>query len=270
MKKLNRFKIGCLGFGNMGAAVISGLTEKVSPAKISIFDLNKSRLKVAKQIGLKTIPNLKTLVENSDLILIAVKPKDFKTILPELKDFLTNQILVSVAAGIKISYIKKFTPKQVSIFRVMPNTPALVKESMSVISPARNALPKDIKIVTEIFSLIGQTMILPEKKLDAVTALSGSGPAYVLTMIKAMTGGGIKMGLPPQKALALATQTVLGAAKLLADSSQKPEILIDQVTSPGGTTLEGLKVLDQGKFSDIVEKAIKAATKRSIELGKNS
>ena len=267
MKILKNEKIGCLGLGNMGTAIISGLASQLAPQQLYLFDQDKKKLLAAKKYKANLSSSAKSLAQKSTILILAVKPKDIAPVLEEIKSELSNQLIVSLAAGIKINLFQKKLGKHLEIFRIMPNTPALVKEGMTVISPSPKAKPKSLKKIEFIFKQIGQTMILPEKKLDAVTALSGSGPAYVFTLIKAMTTGGQKMGLTSPEALTLAIQTVLGSAKLLQVTKEKPEILRKKVTSPGGTTMEALQVFKKFKLEDIIVEGVKAATKKSKLLG---
>jgi pyrroline-5-carboxylate reductase len=191
-----------------------------------------------------------------------------ETVLDEIKESITaEKTMVSIAAGITLSYLTSRLNTR-NIVRVMPNTPALIQEGMSVMSTCGHCIPdKDIRIVKDIFISIGNLLVLPEKYMDAVTALSGSGPAFIALFIEAMVEGGINVGLNRDDALALAVQTAVGTSKLL-DTGMSPSSLRKMVTSPGGTTAAGFKVFDERGFKDTVIAAIEAATNRATELGK--
>ncbi len=269
MSVLKNLTIGCIGTGNMGGAILSGLAKKINKDNIICFDKDKSRLQSIKsELGIKTAGSSADLAAKSDVILLAVKPDVIRSVLEDIKENTANKYMISVAAGISISYINDIIHSPKNIVRVMPNTPALIGEGMSVISPFLNETDdKLLAISEEIFSYLGRVIVLPEKLMDAVTAVSGSGPAYGFTVIQAMIDGGVRMGLPREKASILAAQTILGAAKMVLESKDEPITLRGKVTSPGGTTIEAVHILERSGFSGILMDAIEAAKCKSEKLG---
>jgi len=178
-----------------------------------------------------------------------------------------DTIIVSIAAGVTIAAMEQAAGGDKKLIRVMPNTPSVAGEGMSVLSPNKNIDAKALDIVENIFSQIGKVLVLSEELMDSVTGLSGSGPAYVFTFIQALTDGGVKMGIPRDKSLVLAAQTVLGSAKLVLETGEDPISLRGKVTSPGGTTIEGVHILEKKGFSGIVIDAVEAGTLKSRKLG---
>jgi pyrroline-5-carboxylate reductase len=268
MSVLNNMTIGCIGGGNMGSAILSGLAKKLNKEKIFCFDKDKSRLESIKAgLGIKISNSAVDLATSCDVIILAVKPDVIRPVLLEIKNNLFKKFVISVAAGISLNIINEILDSPKNIVRVMPNTPALIGEGMSVISPGKDTDNKLLAISEEIFSYLGKVLVLPEKLMDAVTAVSGSGPAYGFTLIQAMVDGGVKIGLPRDKATILAAQTILGAAKMVLDSKDDPITLRGKVTSPGGTTIEAVHILERAGFSGIVMDAIEAAKYKSEKLG---
>jgi len=260
--------IGFIGAGNMGSAIISRLAGSISPDRILVFDADESR---AAQLKKKFNINKQQSIEGvcaARIIVIAVKPDTVSTVLESMKPALRPEsVVVSIAAGVQISSIEKIIGADKKIARIMPNTPAMAGEGMSVIALNGAAGHDDRQKIEFIFSHTGKTAIMPEKMMDAVTGLSGSGPAYVFTFIQALADGGVKMGLPRENALLLAAQTVLGSAKLVLESGEDPITLRSRVASPGGTTIEGIHVLEKAGFSGTVMDAVEAATVKSKKLG---
>lgn len=260
--------IGCIGVGNMGSAIISGLSNNLNKENILAFDIDRQKLEyVKKNYGIEIAFNLKDLADKSNIIIIGVKPDIVSSIIEEIKNNILHKIIVSIAAGVTIGSIEEILRLPHKIVRVMPNTPALVGKGMSVISPNEHVDEESLNIVLEIFSYLGKVMVLSEKIMDAVTALSGCGPAYGFTLIQAMTDGGVKMGIPRDKALILAAQTIFGAAGMVLESGEEPIVLRGRVTSPGGSTIEAVHILERSAFSGIVIDAIEAAKIKSEELG---
>jgi len=202
------------------------------------------------------------------VVVIAVKPQMIPTVLAELKPLLKRKpLVISIAAGVTLHTLSDGLGGDLPVIRVMPNTPCLVGASATGFAPNATATKEQIEVATKLFSAVGVVFPLPERLLDAVTGLSGSGPAYIYTLIEALADGGVKMGLPRDVALKLATQTTFGAAKMLIETGQHPSILKDAVTSPGGTTIAGIHALENGSFRGSVMNAVEAATKRATELG---
>ncbi len=260
--------IGFIGAGNMGSAIIARLAGSMPAEKILVFDTEQQRVLALK--NKHGITPVKKAGEScsADALVLAVKPDVVPSVLKEIRESLgADTIIVSIAAGVSISSIETILGSDKKIIRIMPNTPSMVGEGMSVITGNKTVTEKDREKIESVFSLIGKVAVLPEKMFDAVTALSGSGPAFVFTFIQALADGGVKMGLPRDKALLLAAQTVLGSATLLMESSEDPITLRSRVASPGGTTIEGIHVLEKSGFSGIVMDAVEAAAVKSKKLG---
>jgi pyrroline-5-carboxylate reductase len=271
MNSLKDSTIGCIGTGNMGAAIVAGISNKIAPDRILCFDTDREKLEhIHEQYKISMSDTPEELLERCQIVILAVKPDVITTVLTTIKKLVSDKLIVSIAAGISINSIEDIIGSDKNIIRVMPNTPALIGEGMTVISPNKKVEAKYIELVKEIFSLLGTVMVLPEKHMDAVTALSGCGPAYGFTLIQAMTDGGVKMGIPRDKALLLSAQTIAGAAKLVLESNEEPIVLRGRVTSPGGSTIDAIHILERAGFSGIVMDAVELATKKSAKLGGDS
>ncbi len=265
-------KLGILGNGNMGSAFIRGLCSKqlIAPENIFIFDLDESKMNpLHKQYGIQIVKDETDLLSKVDLLIIALKPQVIPEVFAKVGSAVrANQTVISIAAGITISILKKLMNKAGTIIRVMPNTPGMIGAGISAFC-ADAPLSQETKTTTEtILGALGEVLEVNEKLMDAVTGLSGSGPAYMYLMIDALADGGVKMGLSKAQAVLLATQTMLGAAKMVLELKKTPAELKDMVTSPGGTTIAGLHALELGKVRACLMNAVEAATLRSKELGK--
>ncbi|MBL0224079.1 MAG: pyrroline-5-carboxylate reductase [Geobacteraceae bacterium] len=262
-------RIAFLGGGNMAEAIIKGLLREDSGASLMIAEIAAER----RDYLAKTYPGIR-VVENSaeaatwgDLIILAVKPQQAAGVLSDIGNSAgAGRLFVSIMAGVRSDSIEDALGNGTRVVRVMPNTPALVGEGASAICAGRNASREDLDCVENIFARTGLVVRVEEKQMDAVTGLSGSGPAYVFTFIEALSDAGVKNGLARDVAARLALQTVLGAARMLAETGRHPAQLREQVTSPGGTTIAGLHVLENGRFRGTIMDAVEAATKRSREL----
>ncbi len=265
-------QIGIIGIGNMGTALLKGLisSKTESCENILIFDTNQELLEErVKEFKVESAQSNTTLVRDSKYIILAVKPQVINKLLEEIGSFLNdNNIIISIAAGVSISQIQKLIKKNVNIVRVMPNTPALIREGVSVICHDNSINPNDLDYIKGIFNAVGMVLELDEKYIDAVTGLSGSGPAYVFIIIEALSDGGVKMGLPRDIALKLAAQTVLGSAKMYLETKKHPGALKDMVTSPGGTTITALHKIEKGKLRATLISAVEAATLKSKNIQK--
>jgi pyrroline-5-carboxylate reductase len=262
--------IGIIGTGNMGSALIEGLVRNDVNCRILCYDSDSSKLdSMQRDLGLHCASDAPALARDADMVIIAVKPDAIVPLLAGIRDALAGRILVSIAAGVTLETIEKACAPSQQAVRVMPNTPAVLGEGMSVLSPNRHATRESLSLVEQVFSCSGRTLTLPEKLMDAVTGLSGSGPAYVFTFIQALADGGVKMGIPRKEALILAAQTVSGAAAMVLESAEDPITLRGRVTSPGGTTIDGVHVLEKSGFSGIVMDAVEAATVKAAKLGGN-
>jgi pyrroline-5-carboxylate reductase len=264
-------KICFIGAGNMVEALIQGILAAglFRRQEMLAADSVKDRLEyIREKYGIKVTGNNKSAVEWADLVVLAVKPQVMDLVLEDIRKAVDDsKILISIAAGIPISKIFDGLTKEAKVIRVMPNTPALVKEGASAIAPGRGILQPELALVRKIFESIGKAVVVDERLMDAVTGLSGSGPAYIFLVIEAMADGGVKMGLSRDVAQLLAAQTVLGAAKLVLETGEHPGRLKDMVASPAGTTMEGLHRLEAGGLRALFISAIEGATKRSQDLG---
>ena len=269
---LNDKKIAIIGAGNMGEALVSGLIASGSskPKSITCADVRESRLdEIKKEYGVLTTEDNVEAVEASDIIVYAVKPQIIASVLKETAQKLDmSKLVISIAAGVPMAAIESCLNKDLRLIRVMPNIPAAVKEAASAIAAGGHATDEDVDLAMEIFNSVGKCVFLKENYLmDAITGLSGSGPAYIFLIVDALADAGVKMGLAREEALFLSTQTVLGAAKLLMETREHPGQLKDRVTSPGGTAIAGLATLEEGGLRTTLIHAVEVATNRSKELG---
>jgi pyrroline-5-carboxylate reductase len=264
-------KLGFLGGGNMAAALVKGLVHaKVFPPEaILVSDVKEDRLALLRDAhGVKTTSDNHALVKEVDVIVLAVKPQVIDKVLEGIgNDVRADQLIVSIAAGVPVSAMEARLPKGTRVVRTMPNTPATVDAGATAIAPGTHATEADLEVARSLFSGVGRVVTLDESLLDAVTGLSGSGPAYVMLMIEALADGGVKVGLHRDTALLLAAQTVYGSAKLLLETGEHPGRLKDMVTSPGGTAIAGLHTLESGGLRRTLIDAVEAATNRAQELG---
>jgi pyrroline-5-carboxylate reductase len=253
---------GALARGWLTAGLISPTSCKASDP------VAEARTRFQQQTGCTATASNREVIASSDVIVLAVKPQTMPAILDELRGTVTtNHLIVSIAAGVPLKRLADALTAEHRLIRVMPNTPCLVGASATGFAAGVSARPADITLVEKLFSAVGKAFALPEHLLDAVTGLSGSGPAYVYVMIEALADGGVRMGLPRDVAMSLAAQTVLGSARMVLETKQHPGSLKDAVASPGGTTIAGLHILEKGGFRGTIIDAVEAATKRSIELG---
>lgn len=262
-------KIGFIGMGNMGFAMLKGASKKLVEYDFCYTDVNKARLDEVKKItGVPFYNSNKELVEEVDIIILAIKPQYMDIVLEEIKEYIkAEQIIISIAPGISIEYIQNYVGSNKRVVRSMPNTPALVLEGMSVFTFSNNGFNNNEKeIIKSFFESFGRTMVLPENQLDMVVPVSGSSPAYMFMMIEAMADAGVLFGLPRDKAYELSAQSMLGAAKLILETKEHPGILKDNVTSPGGTTIEAVKVLEEKGFRSSIIEAMTACYNKAKKL----
>lgn len=281
MSELNR-KIGFIGAGNMGEAFVGAIIKSniLPPSMIYVSDINEDRLNILRSsYGISVLSDNVKLFSTCDIIVLAVKPQHVKQVLSQIagqEDYKIHnpKLIVSIAAGITLRKIEEIlyahldekSRIKLPVIRVMPNTPALVLAGMAGMSANRYASDDDVKIVRSILEAMGKVIEFNEEDIDAVTAMSGSGPAYVFYFIESMIEGGIRVGLEPNNAVALTIATLKGAVKLMEELNESPELLRRKVTSPGGTTEAALKVLDKNQVKQSIIEAIAAATNRSKEL----
>ncbi len=264
-------KIGFVGAGNMAEALMKGIISAgmALADDITASDVMPERRDfIAKTIGVGVTGDNIEVVRSSDIIVLAVKPNHVGPVLEELKPYLSSDhLLISIAAGVKIDVMERHLNWGVRVVRVMPNQPCLVGASASAFALGRSARKEDKETVQRVLESVGVAFALDEKLLDAVTGLSGSGPAYVYMFIEALADGGVLAGLPRDVATILAAQTVFGSAKTLLETRKHPGELKDMVASPGGTTIEGIRTLEESGFRGAVMDAIEAGAKKSAELG---
>lgn len=262
-------KIGFIGMGNMGQAMLKGILSLYSIDIISFVDksediINKTKL----EFGVKYFENSKLIVENSKYVLLTVKPQIYESVLNEIKDYITpNHVIITVAPGFSIEKVKNIVGENIKVMRSMPNTPALVGEAISAISFSKdNFSNNEIIEINKIFSSFGEVETIEENLMNAIVPISGSSPAYVYMFIEALADGGVSMGLPRNLAYKLAAQTVLGSGKMVLETKLHPGILKDNVCSPGGTTIEGVASLEKSGFRSSVIEAMKKVYEKSLYL----
>ena len=264
-------KLAFVGSGNMAEALIKGLLQPagvVAPENICAADISQPRLRdLHNRYGIRISPDNKEVVKFAEIVILAVKPQVIRPVLQEIAEWVDeSKLLISIAAGVKLETIQEnLNPGR--LIRVMPNVAALVHAAITAISRGKYATEEDLQLAQEIFQAVGATVVVEEKLMDAVTGLSGSGPAYIFSAINALADGGVKVGLPRDVALKLAAQTVYGAAKMVIETGEHPMKLRDLVTSPGGTTIAGIYALERDGFGAALMNAVEVATRRSQELG---
>jgi pyrroline-5-carboxylate reductase len=259
--------IGFIGGGNMAEALIKGMVQSGMKDIMVSEPRQERRSYLEKQYNVKTTSDNKEVVAKCNIIILAVKPQNMDDVTAGISGLISSdKLMVSIAAGITLSYLTSKLNTS-NIIRVMPNTPALVQEGMSVLSLCECIPDKDMSIVRDIFMSVGKVLVLPEKYMDAVTAVSGSGPGFIAYFVESMTEAGVRVGLNRDNASELAVQTLVGTAKLL-ETGIPPDKLREMVTSQGGTTAAGLKTFEEKGFKDIISAVIRAAADRSKELGR--
>jgi pyrroline-5-carboxylate reductase len=265
--------LGFIGAGNMGEALLKGLLKTQRPEQIRVSARRPERVKELEQTyGVRGGSNAE-VAQGSDVLLLCVKPQILDQVLRGL-DVAPEKLVISVAAGVPIAAIERRlhragSPKPPRVVRAMPNTPATVGAGATGIALSEHATDDDLATAKMVFDSVGLTVVLEESQLDAVTGLSGSGPAYLFLIIEALADAGVKVGLSRRASMQLAAQTVLGSAKLLIESGQHPGMLKDGVTSPGGTAIAGLHTLEAGGLRNVLMNAVEVATRRSRELGED-
>lgn len=261
-------KIGFIGAGNMGSAMIEGIikSKTITPSNVLVYDRNQQKLKKLGEKGVTLCDDSCGVVANSDFVVLAVKPNVYGNVLKEIKAVIDESIIVSIAAGIDLNFIEEMIGKDKKIIRTMPNTPALVMEGMTAICPNKNVTDQQLAQLRTIFNSFGKTEILEEELFHSFIGISGSSPAYVFKFIEAMADAAVKDGMKREKAYKIASQAVLGSAKLVLESNEHPASLKDKVCSPGGTTIEAVNELDKNGFNGIVIKAIEKCIDKSKNM----
>jgi pyrroline-5-carboxylate reductase len=266
-----KLSIGFLGAGKMATALARGFVRAglVTAGQVRASDPSAAaRAVFTKEVGAKTMASNAEVAKFAAVLVLAVKPDQVGGVLADIRDqFTGNHCLISIAAGVPLAKLEAGLSAGARLIRVMPNTPALVGASAAAYALGKSARPEDGELAQTLFSAVGLAFQVKEALLDAVTGLSGSGPAYVCLFIEGLSDGGVAAGLPRDIATRLAAQTVLGSAKMVLETGQHPGVLKDMVTSPGGTTIEGLHELEKGMLRGTVISAVRAATEKSRKLG---
>ena len=274
MSILASHTIGFIGAGNMAEALIRGLVRggHIAPDRIAASAPRKERLdELKREYGIDVTTNNREVVQRCGLVVLSVKPQILDKVVREVGDHIKpDTLIVSIAAGVDTGALEETLPDGMHVVRAMPNTPALVGAGATAISAGKHASEADMAVARALFDAVGITVELDESHLDAVTGLSGSGPAYIFLILEALADAGVKVGLSRRNAQRLAAQTVMGSAKLLLETDEHPGRLKDMVTSPGGTAIAGLHTLEEGGLRTTLINAVETATKRAKELGRGS
>lgn len=262
-------KIGFIGTGNIATAIINGIANSkiVSKDNIILTDINEQKRKEFSNNGFKCVSENKEVAKMCDYIFLTVKPQFYDDVLSELKEY-SDKIYITVAPGITINHIKEMLSQTTRVIRTMPNTPALVGEGVTAVCKSDDLEESEFEFVKQLISSFSELFIMEEKNLDAIISVSGSSPAYCYMFIDAIAKSGEKQGIDYKTALIMAAKTVLGSAKLLLNSTDSPDILIDRVCSKGGTTIEAVNSLKNDGFYESIDKAMRECTRRAIELKK--
>ncbi len=264
-------RIGMLGSGNMAGALIRGLIASgtVTKDQVRASDVRPDRLaEIHAEFGIETTSDNAELVRWANLLVLSIKPQVMDRVLDQVGESVNpDTLVVSIAAGVPIRAIESRLHSGVRVVRAMPNTAAIVLAGATGIAPGAHATEEDVQTAKALFDAVGRSVVLDESLIDAVTGLSGSGPAYIMLMIEALADGGVKVGLHRDTALLLAAQTVYGSAKLQLETGEHPGRLKDMVTSPGGTAIAGLHTLESGGLRRTLIDAVESATNRAVELG---
>lgn len=272
MMQLKDAKIGFIGAGNMASAVINGLINgKVfEPKDIYVSDPDKQKLESFKKLNIHTNGTNEETVKNCDYIILAVKPNVYDLVLKQISKLqdLQDKVFISIAAGISIQYIKKYFSFPVKVVRVMPNTPALIGEGMTMTCCAPPVEEKEFELVNQIFNSVGKTETIDEEYMNEIIAVNSSSPAYVYIMIEAMADAAVMSGIPREMAYRVASQAVAGAAKMVLETGMHPAALKDMVCSPGGTTIQAVHQLEKAGFRACLMDAMEKCTEKAIELNK--
>lgn len=264
-------RVGIIGAGNMGLSLLRGVaaTSALGSEYLAVSDPETARRRAAEeQFGARGFPDNRELVAFSEFIVLAVKPQTLDGVLEEIASAVSaDKVVISIAAGVPTQALESRLPPGARVVRAMPNAPAVVGAAATAVAAGANATPDDLEFARALFESVGLAVVAEEQLLDAVTGLSGSGPAYVMLIVEALADGGVKVGLSRKLALELATQTVYGSAKLLQETRQHPATIKDMVASPGGTTVDGLYALEAGRLRHALISAVERATRRAGVLG---
>lgn len=266
-------KLGLIGCGKMGRALVEGALKSNIVKAEDAFVYSRTefaRDTIQKELGVQVVDSNVEVSQKADVVLLCTKPNDIPLVLLELSneaECLTNTLLISTAAGLTIEKLESLTPQDVRLVRCMPNTPALIGQGAAAYTLGSAATSQDAELTCKVLGATGSVVEVPEKLMNAVTGVSGSGPAYVYTFIEALADGGVAEGLPRAQALELAAKTVQGAAAMVSETGLHPALLRDMVTSPGGTTIEALNTLEDQSFRSAVINAVRTASAKADEMG---
>lgn len=263
-------KLGFIGCGNMASAMLGGIIKNniIASSDIISSDLNETSLEIAKDtLGIQVTTDNKDVVEQSDIIVLSVKPQFYGSVINEIKGLIKdNQIIITIAPGQTLDGLKTTFGRELKIVRTMPNTPALVGEGITAMCYNENVTEEEVELVASILAGFGKVEIVTENLMDAVVGVSGSSPAYVFMFIEALADGAVAAGMPRNKAYTFAAQAVLGSAKMVLETGKHPGELKDMVCSPGGTTIEAVRVLEKEGFRSSVMEAVKACIDKARSL----
>ena len=265
--------LGFIGAGNMATALIKGLVSSglYDSEHVNISDVDEGKVRqISDQFGVRGFQDNKALVRQCDIVLLCVKPQNMREVLEDIREEVRgDHLVISIAAGIPLKMIFGVLGREVPAVRVMPNTPALIQRGMSALAPGGLVSSEQMDRARAIFDAVGETVIVEERMMDAVTAISGSGPGYLFRIMECFVEAGTEVGFDEETSLLLVVQTVLGAARLAKESDKSLTQLREMVTSPGGTTAAGLGVFDSRGLEGNIREVVKAARDRGVELGKN-
>ncbi|MBR0112495.1 MAG: pyrroline-5-carboxylate reductase [Clostridia bacterium] len=266
------YKFGFIGAGNMGSAIARGMCKTVNPSDIAVCDTDAAKVNsLSSETGI-TVTDIKDISVNSRYIILAVKPQALPSVLGTVKDFIVGRddrfVFVSMAAGTAVSKIKNLLDTDVPVIRIMPNVPCSVGAGMTLCAPDESITEEELKTFISAYEGCGAIDVIEESKIDAYSIVTGCGPAFAYLMIEALADGQVEIGVPRDKAYLYAAKMIEGSAKLMTESGRIPADLKDSVCSPGGTTIEGVRVLENGAFRSSVIEAVRASYKRTLELGK--
>ncbi len=258
--------IGVIGTGKMGGLIVRNIV-RTGEYRVVATDIDPEKQQLAKSYGAEVLENNREVAKSSDIIILAVKPKDVPVVLRDVKDLVEGKLIISIAAAVKLSYMEKIAPNA-RFIRIMPNILIEVGEAFIALSPGSKASEKDVETVSKIFSSMGEVLKVPEDWMDEITGFSGSGPAYIFILLDALADAGVKIGLPKDLSLKIAARMMLGSAKMVLEGKGKPAELKDIVATPGGTTIAGLYELEKGGLRATLMSAVEAAVRRAKELSK--
>jgi pyrroline-5-carboxylate reductase len=266
----NKPKLAVIGAGKMGEGIISGFlkSDEYKPQEIQAFEILESRRKyISQTYNVKCVGEAKEAASFADITIVAVEPRHVKTALTQIAPAMKpGKIVVSIAAGVTLEFLRKYLPKDVPVIRVMPNITCRVREAMIVVCPSENTKKEELEIAMSTLSLLGHVLKLDERYLNLATGLVGSGPAYIYVIIEALADAGVRLGLPKDISILLAAQTTLGAARMVVETGEHPAKLKDMVATPGGTTVEGLLALEEGRIRAVIINAVTEAAERAKRL----